>query len=399
MGLCVCLWLGMATGLGAQESGALLLDPASAGFDPRVFDDIAPRVERAIADRQLPGCVIACGRSGGLVYLQAFGHRAVEPDRVPMTVDTVFDLASLTKPIATATSIHLLAERGRLALTDPVARHLPGFEQRGKHDLTVLDLLTHRSGLLADNALADYQHGPEESLRRICALGLKAPRGSRFIYSDVNYIVLGEVVQRVAGESLAEFTRRELFEPLQMAATGYRPGPELRTRTAPTTRREGKWIVGDVHDPRAHLLDGVAGHAGLFSTASDLARFARCLLSGGSLEGRQLLRPETVATLTAGHAIPGATPGSSVWRTAGWDRQSGYSINRGVGFGPRAFGHGGFTGTVLWIDPDRDLFCVFLSNRVHPDGKGSVNRLAGELGTIFARALGERPPAPDPSSP
>ncbi|MFM8221701.1 MAG: serine hydrolase domain-containing protein, partial [Planctomycetaceae bacterium] len=187
-GVCAWLWLGLATGVWAQgptsppaiapqpapqPGDGLLRDPASMGFDPRVFEEIAPRIERAIAERQMPGCVVACGRSGGLVYLQAFGNRAVEPDRVPMTIDTVFDLASLTKPIATATSIHLLAERGRLALTDPVARHLPGFEQRGKHDLTLLDLLTHRSGLLADNALSDYQHGPEESLRRICGLGLK----------------------------------------------------------------------------------------------------------------------------------------------------------------------------------------------------------------------------------
>jgi len=393
--LALLLHLPCGPELSAQELPPEWIDPVTAGFDPQVLAEIAPRVERALTEQQLPGCVVACGRARGLVYLAAFGQRAVEPDRIPMTVDTLFDLASLTKPIATATSIHLLAERGQLALTDPVARHLPGFGQRGKQELTLFDLLTHQSGLLADNALSDYQHGPAEAIRRICALGLKAPRGSRFLYSDVNYIVLGEVVRRVSGVSLAEFTRQEVFGPLGMGATGYRPGPELRERVAPTTQRGGKWICGEVHDPRAHLLEGVAGHAGLFATAADLARYARCLLQRGRLGERVVLRPETVATLVAGHNIPGTTPGSSVRRTPGWDQQSGYSINRGVGFSPRAFGHGGFTGTVIWFDPELDLFFLFLSNRVHPAGKGSVNRLAGELGTLFARALRDRPAPPD----
>ncbi|MFN9373122.1 MAG: serine hydrolase domain-containing protein [Planctomycetaceae bacterium] len=378
--------------VGQQSSS---VDRATAGFNPEQIARIESLVAAALEAGKLPGCVVTVGRSDRILLSRAFGHRQLVPAPLPMTVDTIFDLASLTKPIATGTSVMLLIERGQLQVTDRVAHHCPEFGTRGKEELTLFDLLTHQSGLIADNALADYEQGLEEAWRKICDLPLRTPPRTKFIYSDVNFIVLGRVVERVTGETLASFSTREVFEPLGMAHTRFVPPAEWRHRIAPTGQRAGHWLVGEVHDPRAHLLGGIAGHAGLFSTAADLAVFAQMLLEGGRSRDRQLLRPGTVNQMIHGHAVPtqaGLGDGSDspplspaeTLRGLSWDRQSRYSHNRGQGWSEAAFGHGGFTGTVLWIDPERDLFFVFLSNRLHPDGKGEVNRLAGEIGTIVS---------------
>ncbi|MHC5004096.1 MAG: exo-beta-N-acetylmuramidase NamZ domain-containing protein, partial [Planctomycetota bacterium] len=314
-------------------------------------------------------------------WLRAYGDRRVEPERAPMTVDTVFDLASLTKPVATATSVMLLVETGQVRLRDRVSAHLPEFTGNGKERITVIDLLLHRGGLIPDNALADYDHGPEEAWRRICALELEAAPGETFSYTDVGFIVLGELVRRVSGEPLDAFARRRVFAPLGMHDTGFLPDEARRRRAAPTEQREGRWLQGEVHDPRAARLGGAAGHAGLFGTAADLAVFASMLLDEGRHGDGHVLAARTVATMTAGYAVPGGERG------LGWDRRSAYSSNRGELMTDRAFGHGGFTGTVLWIDPGLDLFVIFLSNRVHPSGSGLVNPLAGAIGSIAAGAV------------
>jgi uncharacterized protein YbbC (DUF1343 family) len=356
-----------------------------AGMDSRQLRAIDDAVEEGLRAGKMPGCVVLVGRHGKVVFENAYGSRQILPQRVPMTLDTVFDLASLTKPVATATSVMILMERGKIRLDDPVARHIPEFASNGKERITVFQLLTHQGGLIADNSMSDYRDGPEKARQRLFALKPVATPGSKFIYSDVGYLVLGELVRRVAGKGLDEFTRENIFGPLGMNATGFLPRSELRRRAAPTEKRDGKWIQGEVHDPRAYALGGVAGHAGLFSTAHDLAAYAQMLLGRGQYGGVRILREGTVAAMTTAHPV------STGLRGLGWDMRTGYSSNRGETFSPRAFGHGGFTGTAMWIDPELDLFVIFLSNRLHPDGKGAVNPLAGRIGTIAANAITDRP--------
>ncbi|MCA9163451.1 MAG: beta-lactamase family protein [Planctomycetales bacterium] len=360
----------------AAERPLPIVAPEAVGVKAESLREIPALIDRAIADGEMPGCVVLVGRRGKVFYYEAFGHRQIEPEPVAMTRDTVFDLASLTKPIATATSVMKLVDAGQVDLDQPAARYLPEFGDEAKREITVRQLLTHQSGLTPDNALGDYQHGRDEAWRRICGLKLVAPRGSKFMYSDVGFIVLGKLVERVADQPLDEFARRNIFAPLGMNDTGYLPSEPLRQRAAPTEQRDGRWMRGEVHDPRAYLLGGVAGHAGLFSTAEDLAVYAAAMADQGRFGDQRLLSEATWTRMVTSHDVGRGQ------RTLGWDRRTGYSINRGEAFSDEAFGHGGFTGTVIWIDPKSELFFVFLSNRLHPDGKGAVNRLAGSIATL-----------------
>ncbi len=341
------------------------------------IDDV---VADALAEKRMPGCVVLVGFRGQTVFLKSYGHRQILPEPMPMQTDTLFDLASLTKPIATATAIMHLIEQGKLQLHDPVSNYLPEFAQNGKDAITVFHLLTHQSGLIADNALKDYQSGIENAFAKIDELTLKAPPGEAFIYSDVGFIVLGRLVEKVSGLTLHEYTQQHLFTPLQMTSTGYLPAADLRSTAALTQQRDGEWMQGDVHDPRAFLLGKVAGHAGLFSTAEDLARYAQMFLNDGEFDGVRILKPDTAQLMR------GPVKVSSGLRTLGWDMKTGYSSNRSDLYSASAFGHGGFTGTGLWIDPEQELFVIFLSNRVHPNGKGAVNTLIGKIGTLAVEA-------------
>ncbi|MFV0445098.1 MAG: exo-beta-N-acetylmuramidase NamZ domain-containing protein [Planctomycetaceae bacterium] len=355
--------------------------PGEVGLDAARLARIDELVAEGLSEKKMPGCVVCIGRHGRIAFLKAYGNKQVEPDVVPMTTDTVFDMASITKPVATATSIMMLIERGQLRLADKVVAYIPEFAPHGKDAITIHQLLTHQSGLLPDNALKDYLQGPEVALQKICDLALQNPVGSKFVYSDVNFILLGEIIRRVSGQNVHEFTHAELFEPLGMSETGYLPSPSLQLRAAPTEQRDGQWMQGQVHDPRAWELGGVAGHSGLFSTADDLAIYAQMMLQQGRYSDRQVLAPQTIARMTRGDRV------SSGIRGLGWDKWTGYSSNRGDLLTESAFGHGGFTGTVLWIDPQLDMFFVFLSNRVHPNGKGVVNSLAGRIATVAAASV------------
>jgi uncharacterized protein YbbC (DUF1343 family)/CubicO group peptidase (beta-lactamase class C family) len=368
------------TAAGAAD-GVLEVTPAAA------VQSIDDAVAAAIADNKLPGCVVTIGRRDRILFQKAYGNRQVDPDRRPMTVDTVFDLASLTKPIATATSIMVLVDRGQIGLDEPVIRYLPEFWMREKRNITVRQLLTHVSGLPAETIYEDYKHGRTDTLRRLANTALITAPGSRFIYSDVGFLILEDIVNHVSGKDLATFAADNIFRPLGMVDTGYLPGPALRPRIAPTEYRDGSMIAGDVHDPRAHLLGGVAGHAGLFSTADDLVRYAQMILGEGELGGTRIFSRETVRAMLAPHDVPGGV------RALGWDVQTNFSVNKGETLSRRAVGHGGYTGTCLWIDPQLDLFVLFLSNRVHPDGKGAVNPLIGRIGTIAGAQFGRRPPS------
>ncbi len=355
---------------------------------PAAFAAIDEAASGAVARGEVPGAVIAVVRGGGVVFLKAYGLRSKEPTERPMTASTVFDLASLTKVLATAPAVHLLVEEGKIALSAPVARYLPSFGQNGKDGVTVEQLLLHTSGLVSDDALSDYQGGRAAAFARIDALPLVSPPGEKLTYSDVGYIVLGELVEKVAGEPLDAFARARLFAPLGMRDTGYDPGPALAARAAPTEPRDGGMLEGQVHDPRAAALGGVAGHAGLFSTAADLARFASMLLGKGRVGETQIFAPATFARMVAPHTLPGGAI-----RTLGWDVESGSSGLRGELSG--GYGHTGFTGTSLWVDPASDVAVIVLTSRLHPDGKGDPRRLRREVATAVAHALrAKATPAP-----
>lgn len=363
--------------------------PTEAGLDAARLAGIDDAVKAAIDKRQLPGAVVAIVRDGKLAFRKAYGLRSRQPAEVAMTEDTVFDLASLTKTIATATSVMILLERGQLRLSDRVAEHLPDFGQNGKDQVTVEQLLTHTGGFIADNAVADYQDGRAKALERIYALKPVSEPGTKFTYSDVGFIVLGALVERLSGEPLDQFARKNIFEPLGMRETMYKPSPSLAERAAPAEMRDGHWMRGEVHDPRSYLMGGVAGHAGLFSTAGDLAIYAQMLLNEGTCGGKRILSPATVRLMTAPRPVPGGM------RALGWDVRTSYSANRGELFSNDSFGHTGFTGTSIWIDPRCRTAVIFLSNRVHPDGKGNVTRVRGQVATLAAASI-IAPPFPAP---
>ncbi len=361
--------------------------PETVGLDPAKLATIDGAIARSIERHDVPGAVVLVGRRGRIVYQAAVGRRSVVPHAEAMTRDTIFDLASLTKPVATAASILVLKDQGKIRLEDPVGKYWPEFANNGKEAITIEQLLRHRSGLIADNALADYADGPDQAWDRIARLGLIGPPGEKFVYSDVNFLVLGKLVERIAGQPLDQFAREKVFEPMGIAAS-YKPAPS--DQIAPT-EREGETILrGVVHDPRARALGGVAGHAGLFGTADDLAIFAQTWLDQGvAANGRRILEASTVA-----QAIdPGQTPAKQR-RGLGWDVDTPFSGGpKGTGFGPRSFGHTGFTGTSVWIDPDSAMFVVVLSSRLHPDGKApSPTRLRSEVATIAAGAIVDSPP-------
>jgi uncharacterized protein YbbC (DUF1343 family) len=351
--------------------------PAERTLLPEAAIDAA--VEEAISSRSVPGAVVLIGRRDRVLFRRAYGFREVEPDRVPTTIDTVFDLASLTKPIATATSIMVLVERGSVGLDDSIVRYVPECNKEGKRAITLRHLLLHVSGLPADTPKEDFAHGRSEAIRRICNVSLRAAPGATSIYSDLGFLLLEEVVRRVTSLELSVFADEAIFRPLGMRDTSFLPSDGLRQRAAWTEFVDGVWRVGVVHDPRAYLLGGVAGHAGLFSTADDLALYARAILGSGEVDGKRLLSVRAVASMIAPHDVPGGI------RALGWAVQSPW---RGEGLSPTAIGHFGFTGTALWIDPDKDLFAVVLTNRVHPDGQGDAKPLVARINTLAAEAIG-----------
>jgi uncharacterized protein YbbC (DUF1343 family) len=364
--------------------------PSTVGMSAAQLAHIDEAVAAEIAKKQLPGAVVLAGRQGKVVWRRAYGDRAVEPRTEPMTADTIFDLASLTKVVATATSVMILVERGQLRLGDPVARYIPEFADMGKRGITVEQLLTHRSGFPPDNDIKDYEQGPDKAFENIWHLAPVNEAGSRFVYSDVNYIVLAELVRRVSGKPLDEFAAENIYRPLGMKDTGFRPAAGLQARIAPTEKRGDHWMRGEVHDPRAFLLGGVAGHAGLFSTADDLAIYCQMILNHGQYGGARVLSPMGVRRMTEPRTSGGNASDGNV-RGIGWDIATGYSSNRGDLFPIGSFGHTGFTGTSIWIDPGSETFVVFLSNRVHPavDPKqpADVNSLRGRVASIVAASI------------
>ena len=333
----------------------------------------------AIHDGQMPGAVLLVGHNGQVIYRKAFGNRALEPRRELMTADTIFDIASLTKVVATTTAVMQLVQKGEVRVNDPVAKYIPEFTENGKDDITVRNLLTHFSGLREDFDLDPPWQGKDAGFRLAFAEKPVYPPGSRFLYSDTNFITLGALVERVTGTSLDQYCARKIFGPLQMSHTRFVPPASWRPKIAPTEYDEqGKMMRGVVHDPRARRMGGVAGHAGLFSTADDLSKFARALLNGSPI-----LAGSVVEKMTT----PQQPPTAQVLRGFGWDIDSPFSSNRGDLLPVGSYGHTGFTGTSMWIDPTTQTYIILLTNAVHPRGKGIAIALRSKVATAVAAAL------------
>jgi uncharacterized protein YbbC (DUF1343 family)/CubicO group peptidase (beta-lactamase class C family) len=370
--------------------------PLLAGIDAVVGEEIAAG--------RIPGAVVLVGHEGRTVYARAFGDRSVTPRRQPMTEDTVFDLASLTKVVATATAVMQLVEAGTLDLDAPAARYWPAFADHGKERITIRELLTHRSGLRPDLETRGHWSGYGAALARLAAERPVAAPGTRFIYSDVNFAVLGELVHRASGSPLDAYCAAHVFAPLKMRATAFRPPRAWQERIAPTTYVEGRLLQGLVHDPTARRMGGIAGHAGLFSSARDLATFAQMMLDGGRAGDARILAPSTVVAMTT----PQDPAEPEQRRGLGWDLASPGDPEWRAHFSARAYGHTGYTGTSLWIDPATRTYVIVLTNRVHPDGTGDVRALRARLAALVARALepdrtlaptDDAPPAADRRTP
>lgn len=355
---------------------------AARTFHREKLAEMDAAIRQAVADRQCPGAVLWLEREG-VDYHKAYGKRALVPAEEPMTEDTIFDAASLTKVVACTPAVMLLLERGRIRLDERAQAYIPEFTGDGKEAITIRQLLTHTSGLRPDISTQPPWSGYDTAIRMACAEKPLSPPGTVFRYSDINFFLLGEVVRRVSGSTLDEWVAREVYQPLKMTDTGFLPGASKLPRIAPTEKVGATVLRGVVHDPTARYMGGVAGHAGLFTTASDLARYARMLLNRGELDGVRLFKPETVDLMTRVQS-PDQVPAR---RGLGWDIDSGYSRPRGRIFPLGSYGHTGFTGTALWIDPYSKTFWIFLSNRVHPDGQGSVLALEGALANLAAQAV------------
>jgi CubicO group peptidase (beta-lactamase class C family) len=349
-------------------------------FRREKLQELDRTITEAIAAKRCPGAVVWLERNG-VAYHKAYGMRSLEPVVEPMTPDTIFDAASLTKVIATTPAIMWLIEQGKIALDAPVQAYIEEFRREGKEAITVRHLMTHTSGLRA--GLAPLPTGTQSAIQMACQEKLANPVGTKFLYSDINYILLGEIVHRVSGRPLEVLVADEVFLPLKMKDTRYLPLPEQLARIAPTQWDGTNMLRGVVHDPTSRRMDRVAGHAGLFTTADDLARFARMMLNEGELDGVRLFKPETVRLMTSVQSPAGVTGR----RGLGWDIDTAYSGPRGSVFPIGSYGHTGFTGTSIWIDPFSRTFVILLTNSVHPNHKGDVRGLRRAVGTLSAEAV------------
>ena len=385
MRLPVIIMCSVLFGLG-NLAAAMALDGAVsprsgiASANPVKLRSVDAIIQQAIADHNIPGAVLVVGHDGKVIYRKAYGSRSLEPRHELMTVDTIFDMASLTKVIATTTAVMQLIELGKIRLNDPVAKYIPEFAQNGKEDITIRQLLTHYSGLAPDIDLTPAFDSKQSAYRLACAETPTQPSGSEFIYSDTNFITLGWLVEKISGETLDVYTSKHVFQPLKMTHTRFLPPAAWKPKIAPTQYDENEHMLrGVVHDPRAQRMGGVAGHAGLFSTGDDLAKFAQALLNGGD----GILSPLAVKKMTE----PEQPPSAPVLRGFGWDLDSPFSSNRGDFLPMGSFGHTGFTGTSIWIDPTTKSYIILLTNSVHPRGKGNAIGLRVKVATEVAAAL------------
>lgn len=354
--------------------------------------DVDAILNQAIRDNRIPGAVLLVGHKSEIVYRKAYGNRALVPAVEPMTVDTIFDCASLTKVIATTSAMMKLFEQGKVRIDDLVTVYLPEF-QGGHSTVTVRDLMTHFSGEQPDLKLVPVWSGYDTGIRMALTDPPQGPPTTKFVYSDINFNLVAEIVHRVSGEMLNEYCRKNIFEPLGMKQTTFLPSADLRPRIAPTEQQpDGEILRGVVHDPTARFMGGVAGDAGLFSTADDLGRFAQMMLNHGELDGARVFSPLVVDYFTS----PQSPVNLPDIRGLGWDIDSRFSGNRGELFPKgRSYGHTGFTGTSIWIDPVSQTYVILLANSVHPKQRPAITSIRGRVATAVAAQLGYEPPLPD----
>jgi uncharacterized protein YbbC (DUF1343 family)/CubicO group peptidase (beta-lactamase class C family) len=346
--------------------------------------DLDAVINRAVREDKIPGAVVLIGHAGHVVYRKAYGNRALLPAKEPMTLDTIFDIASLTKVVSTTTCMMKLFEQGKVQIDDPVTTYLPEF-QGGQSVITIRQLMTHFSGFRPDLDLEPVWSGYETGIRRALIDKPVNLPGAKFVYSDINFILLGEIIRRVSGMPENEFVSQILLNPLGMTDSGYLPETSRLPLIAPTEmQKDGTILRGVVHDPTARYMGGVAGHAGFFSTAEDLSKFCQMLVDGGD----GLFSPVTIQKFSSPH-----TPvGQPIQRGLGWDIDSPYSGNRGDLFPVGSFGHTGFTGTSIWIDPASSTYVILLANSVHPHLRKAITPLRRQVATIAAASVGYEPP-------
>ena len=420
IGVLLCL-----SAVSSPSQGLPVAAPQTVGMNAAKLNQIDALVADAIKDKKLPGAVVLVGHKGKIVFRKAYGNRSLVPTVEKMTVDTIFDLASLTKPIATATSIMILVEQGKLRLNDTIGMYIPDIDDPEAKKVTIQQLLTHTSGYRPDFDLGEKWTGRDGMRAALKKEKLRNPPGTRFVYSDIGFIVLGDIVFRITGRPLNLFAEETFLDPLTAKPTfvhgdtrfvdlknprkifvhdrvitegtnntDYAPAENIRGQSnylgstfEGDAKTGDKILRGQVHDPTAFRMGGVAGHAGLFSTADDLARYCQMLLNGGTLVGKRVMSAQTVARMTA----PIVVSETGDARGLGWDINTSFSSNRGELFPLGSFGHTGFTGTSVWIDRVSGTFVVFLSNRVHPDGKGDVTPVRAKVATVVASAIEDTP--------
>lgn len=368
-------------------AGVYQTSAIASNISPEGLKPIAKLVKEEIRSGHIPGAVVIIGNEKRTIYRRAFGYRSVKPKRLPMTEDTIFDMASVTKVVATTTAVMQLVENGKLELNDPVSKYWPEFRSNGKEVITVKELLTHYSGMRPDLDEAPGWSGYETAMEKIADEKTICQPAVRFIYSDINFEILGELVRRVSGQPLDDYCSEHIFRPLGMDNTFFGPLRDRDKRIAPTQFRNGKKgqvLCGEVHDPTAMRMGGVAGHAGLFATADDLAVFARMLLNGGTYKGTRILSAASIEEMTLPQSPPDKTPR----RGLGWNIDAPFASNRDELFPAGSYSHKGFTGTMIWIDPISKTYVILLTNRVHPSGKGDAEPLRRRILSLVSLSLG-----------
>jgi len=376
--------------------GLIQLAPAATGLNESKLTNADNAIQLSIYRKEIPGAVLGVVSKGKMVYLKAYGNKQTYPDVQPMSVNTVFDLASCTKPLATATSVMILIEKGMIGLNDNVASYLPGFsnftEGKDEKQIKIIHLLTHTSGLPAYAPVSALEKRAGLPLPQVLTLYIDSCRrefepGSNMKYSCLNYITLQHIVEAVSGKNLRDFCKENIFDVLNMAHTDFNPSDEMKIECAPTEKQKnGSVLKGVVHDPLARVMnEGISGNAGLFSNVNDLGILVAALMNGGEINGKRILSPLSVDLMTT---LPESL--NKFGRTPGWDMSSAYSGCKGDLFSSSTYCHTGYTGTSIVIDPENDIAVILLTNRVHPTDKGSVAKLRTSVANAVAGSINEK---------
>jgi CubicO group peptidase (beta-lactamase class C family) len=358
-----------------------MTSPEKVGISYSVLTTVDDAIKSSIANNEIRGAVLIVARKGKIVYKKAYGNRMVKPHIEKMTIDTIFDMASLTKPTATANGIMLLAQDGKLNVNDKVSKYIPEFGQNGKEEVTVMNLLTHTSGLKPGGRYYGQHFGYDGVIKDIASLSTTYTPGTKYVYSDLGYITLGEIIRRVSGKPENEFVAERIYKPLGLKDTGYLPPKSKWNRCEPTEFREGKLLQGQVHDPTSYEMGGVAGHAGLYSTADDMAVICQMLLNGGEYNGVRIFKSETVKLMITNQS---PTP-TRAWGF-GWGIYSADTA-RPNAFPKEGFGHIGWTGTAVRVDVPTQTAVILLCSRIHPDGTGNINNVLRQVCNIVGSSI------------